>query len=259
MSKLWLVWLAESAAACLLLAGEAHAQRAAAVPVAAAAPVGAAGPVAAAALAAPVQAELLDMAARAGVIFAGHVLAVEPHEGFVDVHFRVDEPVRGCSRAGIYVLREWSGLWDRSGGARYRAGEWLLMLLTARGPAGMSAPVGGDEGRIALAATVAGPLADAQGRATAEDGSVAGDVTTKSVDLRWVQAQTVRGVSAAAAERQGADFAAQGWSGPVSPLSPLVPVASASFGAAPPSAATVLALLRSAATVKPSPAAHEGR
>ena len=142
------------------------------------------------------QVVLAGLAARAGVIFAGHVLDIAHNEaaGYVDVHFRVDEAVRGCSKGGVYVLREWAGLW--SGEApRYRTGQRLLLLLAARGPSGMSAPVGRNEGVIPILASAAEPLADSHGVAPAEDGSVAADITGMTADLRWVQARAMRTMS----------------------------------------------------------------
>src|ERR1700679_4306427 len=53
---------------------------------------------------------------QAAVIFAGQVLAVRrPGTGVVEVEFRVDEAIRGCSAGAPYVLREWDGLWAGGG------------------------------------------------------------------------------------------------------------------------------------------------
>lgn len=140
------------------------------------------------------QAVLLEMASRAGVIFAGHVTGVTRTEGagFVDVRFRIDAAVRGCPKTGTYVLREWAGLWS-GGAARYTVGERVLMLLTARGPAGMSAPVDGMNGAIPLRGTGVSPLTHGTGVAAAD---VAGDapdsVAGLEVDLRWLEARAVR-------------------------------------------------------------------
>ena len=164
------------------------------------------------------RAALREMNGRAGVVFAGHVESVDRHDaqGFVDVRFRVDEAVRGCSKLGSYTVREWAGLWNGNGGVpRYRVGQRLLMLLHARGPGGMSSPVDGMDGAIPLLSTMVGPVADAQGRTSADAGSVAG----VTADLRWVMARQVRGtgVVAATAAGAGAD-----WAGPIGVL----PVAS---------------------------------
>ena len=221
--------------------------------------------VASAALTAGAQDVLGGLAARASVIFAGRVLDVDRHDaaGYVDVKFRVEEPVRGASRSGVYVLREWAGLWSGEP-LRYRVGQRMLMLLTARGPSGMSAPVGGHEGMIPIAAGAVEPLADRNGNAPAEDGSEAADVSGMIVDLRWVQTLAVRGVSYAAEP----DPAAGGDGTPVDRWGPVAPV-SVTMGApdAQPTVGAVLAVLRTAAQSAASGGAkgeaagnrHEGR
>ena len=181
---------------------------------------------------------LVGMAGRAVVVFAGHVMTVDREDaaGYVDVKFKVDEAVKGCSKLGIYVVREWAGLW-RDDAARYVAGERLLMLLTARGPSGMSAPMDGGAGRIAIEPVGAAVIADRSGVAPAEDGSAAGDVTAMMVDLRWVQAVTVRVTNVgdtAATHVTGVDGSGV-WSGPVAGLAEV---------GNPPSVRAVLALLR---------------
>lgn len=140
---------------------------------------------------AAVGAELQQMASHAAVIFSGQVVAVSRNDsaGFVDVRFRIDAAVRGCPKAGWYVLREWAGLWTAQP-ERYRVGQSRLMLLTARGPAGMSSPVGGMDGAIPLVAAGAAPIADAAGVAPVDTGE---DAPTPMVDLRWIQARAVRG------------------------------------------------------------------
>ena len=111
-----------------------------------------------------VDAVLLGMAKQAGVIFAGHVLAVDRNDasGFVDIHFRIDEPVRGCPRTGVYVLREWAGRWIGHP-EPYRVGQRWLMLLTPRGPSGMSAPVFGGDGAVPIIASAPQPVLGGNG------------------------------------------------------------------------------------------------
>ncbi len=144
------------------------------------------------ALPASAQAVLLEMAGRAGVIFTGEVVGVtrEDASGYVDVKFRVDQPVRGVSKNGAYVLREWAGLWV-SGPERYRVGQRFLMLLTARGSSGMSAPVGGTDGAIPLLAGVDEPLFRGNGDAPVDKAT---DAPEAQVDLRWLAARAVRTV-----------------------------------------------------------------
>ena len=158
---------------------------------------------------APVGTELQLMASHAAVIFSGQVVAVSRNDsaGFVDVRFRIDAPVRGCPKTGWYVLREWAGLWTAQP-ERYRVGQSRLMLLTARGPAGMSSPVGGMDGAIPLVAAGAAPIADAAGVAPVDTGQ---DASAAMVDLRWIQARTVQGSGGLASARVTA------YGGPVKP------------------------------------------
>ena len=163
---------------------------------------------------------LRGMAARAGVIFSGHVESITRNDagGFVDVRFRIDQPVRGCPKTGAYVLREWAGQWTAKP-ERYVVGQRLLMLLTARGPSGISAPVDGMDGVIPLLSVGLQPMADKAGVAPADDGSAAPDV---AVDLRRLQTRVMRpasiGILAAARIVSPGDERAGAWVGPTTPL-----------------------------------------
>ena len=182
---------------------------------------------------------LLQMASHAGVIFSGEVVSVEHGGGFVDVRFRIDEAVRGCAQGGTkkstYVLREWGGLWTGRPD-RYRTGQRYLMVLTARGPAGMSSPVGGTDGAIPLIATGTAPIADAAGVAPPDMGVGS---PALAVDLRWIEARAVRPVALGAVARPADDPGE--WFGAVGPLH-----TTGSVAVLPPPLASVLALLRGA-------------
>lgn len=161
---------------------------------------------AASVLPATANAVLREMGSQAAIIFAGRVEAVLRADdlGYVDVRFRVESGVRGAQTGGVYVLREWAGLWT-GGAVRYTVGQRRLMLLAGRGPSGMSAPVSGMDGAVPL-------FGDADG--------------TTRVDLRWVRARAWRGVvasagsvGAAAAEGQAhADPFNDDWAGPVAAM-----------------------------------------
>lgn len=156
---------------------------------------------------------LQQMSAQAAVIFTGQVLAVrrpgtkypETVGGVVEVDFRVDRPVLGCS-AGTYTLREWGGLWvvDHQ---RYRVGERLLVLLYAPSAAGLSSPVGGLDGAIPIR----------------QGGTASLTANTPPpppyVDLRWLGAKLPRTVSyrslPVSAARQASSAAARSTQGPV--------------------------------------------
>jgi len=133
-----------------------------------------------------------EMAAAAGVIFAGQVTAVrrpigfagsgeDAAEGFVEVEFRVDLAVRGPTMGSVYTLREWAGLWNASGG-RFRVGQRLLVFLYAPDANGLGSPVRGLDGVLPLRGGGVAPGPN--------------DITSAAaqwmVDLRWVQAQAVR-------------------------------------------------------------------
>jgi hypothetical protein len=177
---------------------------------------------------------LKGLAARAGVIFAGHVVEVRRNDsaGYVDVVFAVDRAVRGCDGSQRYVLREWAGLWADEP-RRYGVGQRLLMIVSARGASGMSAPVGGMAGRIPLVGARPAVLARA-GVAPADTGESA----EEAVDLRWVEAAALRraatGVKARAETGMGG-----GWGG----VGPVGPVVASPVGVVGPGLSAVLAVL----------------
>src|SRR6266851_2121297 len=122
---------------------------------------------------------------KADVIFAGQVLAIRrPNDGVVEVEFRVDQAIRGCTAGTPYVQREWAGLWAGDN-QRYRVGQRLLMLLHAPGAAGMSSPVGGLDGAIPIR----------QGGSVMPMGDVAAPPQPPYVDLRWLGAKVPHAVS----------------------------------------------------------------
>jgi hypothetical protein len=149
---------------------------------------------------------LHEMSDRAGVIFMGQVLAVRRPSGagpaaeIVEVDFRVDQAILGCTAGEPYVLREWGGLWA-GGVQRYRVGQRLLMLLHAPSAGGMSSPVGGLDGAIPIRQNSAVRPGTTSPRAA---GAVAESAVTESagappslpfVDLRWLGAKVRRTIS----------------------------------------------------------------
>ncbi len=171
---------------------------------------GAAGP----AMPAGLSAVLSDFASRAAVIFSGQVLAVTPSAGVVDIRFHVENPIRNCPQNGDYVLREWAGLWTAHPD-RYRVGRHVLLFLTARSSAGLSAPVDGNDGIVPLVATAEQPRADASGTAPADASS-----SELTVDLRWLQTRVARtSVTSMLLHSSSTEHSrGQAWSGPVTPL-----------------------------------------
>ena len=129
---------------------------------------------------------LHQLSDKADVVFAGQVVAIRrPSDAsWVEVEFRVDQAIRGCSVGTPYVLREWAGLWT-AGNQRYRVGQRLLMLLHAPSAAGISSPVGGLDGAI--------PIRQGGMSAQATDSSTAPQ--RPFVDLRWLGARLPHAVS----------------------------------------------------------------
>jgi hypothetical protein len=132
---------------------------------------------------------LHQMSDKAAVIFAGRVIAVRQQSGdgiasgFVEVQFRVDQAIRGCTTGTSYTLHEWPGLW--SGGAqRYRVGQTLLMFLHAPGASGLSSPISGMDGAIPIHGANSSLVATGS---SVQQGSV--------VDLRWIAAKLLRPTS----------------------------------------------------------------
>ena len=129
---------------------------------------------------------LHQLSDKADVVFAGQVLAIRRLDsGVVEVEFRVDQAIRGCTAGTPYILREWAGLWAGDN-QRYRVGQRLLMLLHAPSAAGMSSPVGGLDGAI--------PIRHG-GAAIAVEGDLATSPEPPYVDLRWLGARLPRAVA----------------------------------------------------------------
>ena len=132
---------------------------------------------------------LRQMSGKADVIFVGQVTAVHAQSGegiasgFVEIQFRVDQAIRGCTAGTPYLLHEWAGLW--SGGAqRYRVGQRFLMFLHAPGASGLSSPIGGMDGAVPIHGTTSSLIAT---------NSSVGQAPV--VDLRWIGAKLLRPLS----------------------------------------------------------------
>jgi hypothetical protein len=132
---------------------------------------------------------LHQMSDQADVIFMGQVLAVRlpsavgAASGIVEVEFRVDEAVRGCTVGDPYVLREWGGLWAGES-QRYFVGQRLLMLLHGPSAGGISSPVGGLDGAIPI-----------RQNATAVPLEKSARPSLPFVDLRWLGAKLPRTIA----------------------------------------------------------------
>jgi hypothetical protein len=190
---------------------------------------------------------LHQLSDKADVIFAGQVLAIRhPNDGVVEIEFRVDQAIRGCTTGTPYILREWAGLWA-GGSQRYRVGQRLLMLLHPPSAAGISSPVGGLDGAIPIRQGDVMPMAD-----------IVTQPQLPYVDLRWLGARLPHAVSyrseaagaAKPASRQmpffGQQAALVATSSSIGGLAPIMPVignASSSEASVPAQQASVNAVM----------------
>ncbi len=97
------------------------------------------------------------MTRHAGIIFAGTVLVPVPpvdrptagRTGGSPLRFRVDRAIAGVETGEILTVREWAGSADRA----LRGGQHILIFLYPPSRLGLTSPVGGARGQIALDAT----------------------------------------------------------------------------------------------------------
>ena len=105
-----------------------------------------------------------QMARRAGMIFAGTVLAApsaaaegqtnsarRPVAGAipaVELRLRVDRAIAGVEEGQILTIHEWAGAWSMH--RPMRPGERFLLFLYAPSHLGLTSPVGGWRGQFAL-------------------------------------------------------------------------------------------------------------
>jgi len=99
--------------------------------------------------------DLSAITQRAGTIFAGKVVKVEPVRvassgdlASVQITCEVERGVRGARDGQILSFREWSGLW--TAGPRYRIGQRVMLFLYSPSALGLTSPVGGRLGQFAI-------------------------------------------------------------------------------------------------------------
>jgi hypothetical protein len=102
-----------------------------------------------------VRPDLRQMMRRAGMIFAGRVVSIEPlhlatpdQVASVQITLQVEQGIRGARAGEKVCFREWAGLW--SAGERYRVGERLMLFLYPPSALGLTSPVGGPAGRFSV-------------------------------------------------------------------------------------------------------------
>jgi hypothetical protein len=94
------------------------------------------------------------MARKSGYIFSGTVTGVDPTPPTVNgvttiqITLRVEQAVRGVTVGQSLSFREWAGVWNS--GERYRIGEHVFLFLYPPSKLGLTSPVGGPMGRLAI-------------------------------------------------------------------------------------------------------------
>lgn len=113
-----------------------------------------------------------QLSRRAGMIFAGTVLtatpltaaaqavttptpatdraasAVTPLTSAVQVSFRVDRAIAGVERGQVLTIHEWAGAWSTH--RPMSSGQHILIFLYPLSRLGLTSPVGGSLGQVAL-------------------------------------------------------------------------------------------------------------
>jgi len=100
-----------------------------------------------------------QLSRRAGMIFAGTVVSASPQASLAAVRidravpttemsFRVDHPIAGVKGGQILTIHEWTGA--QSLHRPMRPGEHILLFLYPPSRLGLTSPVGGSRGQIAL-------------------------------------------------------------------------------------------------------------
>lgn len=104
-----------------------------------------------------------QLSRRAGMIFAGTVLSTTsqtvttqpPAERAmpgatpaVELRFRVDEAIAGVEQGQVLTIHEWAGVWPMH--RPMTKGQHILIFLYPPSRLGLTSPVGGSQGQVAL-------------------------------------------------------------------------------------------------------------
>lgn len=98
--------------------------------------------------------EWKQLSRAAGRVFVGTVLGTEAPTTkdqaipTVEVKFRVDRAIAGVHPGEVLTIREWAGAWSRQ--RALRPGQRVLLFLYPPSRLGLTSPVGGPLGQIAL-------------------------------------------------------------------------------------------------------------
>ena len=93
----------------------------------------------------------------AGMVFSGRVIEVEASHAqdqalpTIRLKFQVDRAIAGVEVGQVLTVREWAGAWSMH--RPMRAGEHVLLLLYPPSRLGLTSPVGGPRGQVALDAS----------------------------------------------------------------------------------------------------------
>jgi hypothetical protein len=96
-------------------------------------------------------------ARTAGMVFSGTVIEVESSPArdqalpTIRLKFRVDRAIAGVEPGQVLTIREWAGAWSMH--RPMRAGDHVLLLLYPLSRLGLTSPVGGLQGQVALDAS----------------------------------------------------------------------------------------------------------
>ena len=117
-----------------------------------------------------------QLSRRAGMIFAGTVLAAPADTATtqtpatdlatpsatpaVHLSFRVDEAIAGVERGQILTIHEWAGAWSMQ--RPMNKGQHILIFLYPPSRLGLTSPVGGSLGQVALDPSAKNVSRDAQ-------------------------------------------------------------------------------------------------
>jgi hypothetical protein len=98
--------------------------------------------------------EWKQLSRAAGMVFAGTVLgAGQPATNnqaipTIEVKLRVDRSIAGAHQGEVLTIREWAGAWSRQ--RELRPGQRVLLFLYPPSRLGLTSPVGGSLGQLAL-------------------------------------------------------------------------------------------------------------
>jgi hypothetical protein len=107
-----------------------------------------------------------QLSRRAGMIFAGTVLSTAPKATntqpvavgrpsgatpAIELRFRIDEAIAGVDPGQVLTIHEWTGAWSMH--RPMSQGQHILIFLYAPSRLGLTSPVGGPLGQVALDST----------------------------------------------------------------------------------------------------------